>query len=138
MVGDSLGGSQARRAMRQALVAMGLAGILGCATHRIPSTLRGYDVLVEGTDAQSLELARAMREYGFHVRQKVRGGSRPTAALIHFTFREPGADQPTWLHIRLADTRSGLIVGAGAVPLDSATKTPRARATAVVQALSAP
>jgi len=124
--------------MRGALAALCVVGVLGCAPHRIPSTLRGYDVLVEGSDEQSLELARAMQEYGFHVRQKVRGGSRPTAALIHFTFSEPGADQPTWLHIRLADTRSGIVVGAGVVQLDSTLRTARARATAVVQALSAP
>jgi hypothetical protein len=114
------------------------AVVLACAPHRIPATLRGYDILVQGQDSQSVELARAMREYGFHVRQKVRGGSRPTAALVHFLFSDPGPDQATWLHIRLADTRSGAIVGAGAIPLDSTTKTSRARATAVVQALSAP
>ncbi len=139
MVGDPLGGGEAGGAVTPAAWRLGvLATLISCAPHRIPATLRGYDVLVAGTDEQSLELARAMREYGFHVRQSVRGGSRPTAALIHFTFSEPGPDQPTWLHIRLADTRSGLIVGEGAVQLDSATKTPRARATAVVQALSAP
>jgi hypothetical protein len=112
--------------------------VLACAPHRIPATLRGYDILVQGQDSQSVELARAMREYGFQVRQKVRGGGRPTAALVHFLFTDPGPDQPTWLHIRLADTRSGAIVGVGAIALDSTTKTPRARATAVVQALSAP
>jgi len=115
-----------------------LATLISCAPHRIPATLRGYDIVVAGQDSQSIELARAMREYGFHVRPNVRGGSRPTAALVHFVFSEPGPDQPTWLHIRLADTRSGLVVGVGAVQLDSTTKTPRARATAVVQALSAP
>lgn len=124
--------------MRRGLGWLCLVVSLSCAPHRIPATLRGYDVLVSGTDEQSLELARAMREYGFHVRQAVRGGGHPTAALIHFTFSEPGPDQPVWLHIRLADTRSGIIVGAGAVQLDSTIKTARARATAVVQSLSAP
>ena len=134
-MGRTVGGGTAVGAVKLYVL---LAFSLSCATHHIPSSLRGYDVLVEGTDTQSLELARAMREYGFHVRQKVRGGSRPTAALIHFTFSEPGPDQPTWLHIRLADTRSGIIVGVGAVQLDSTIKTSRARATAVVQAMSAP
>ncbi len=79
-----------------------------------------------------------MREFGFHVRQKVRGGSRPTAALIHFTFSDPGPDQPAWFTLRLADTWSGAIVGVGAVQLDSTTATARARATAAVQTISAP
>lgn len=111
--------------------------ILGCVTHHIPQTLRGYDVLVEGKDEQSLELARAMRDYGFRVRDRVRGGSRPTLALIHFTFSEPGPGEPSWLYIRLADTRSGVIVGDAAVPLDSL-DTARARAIAVVRTMLAP
>jgi len=127
-----------KRCVQRTVVASLLMLVSSCGASRVPATLRGYDIVVAGQDSQSTELARAMREYGFHVRPNVRGGSRPTAALIHFVFSEPGADQPTWLHIRLADTRSGLIVGVGAVQLDSTTKTPRARATAVVQALSAP
>ncbi len=111
--------------------------ILGCATHHIPQTLRGYDVLVAGKDEQSLELARAMRDYGFRVRDRVRGGSRPTLALIHFTFSEPGRGEPSWLHIRLADTRSGVIVGDAAVQLDSLGSA-RARANAVVRTMLAP
>ena len=113
---------------------------LACATSRVPSSLRGYDVVVEGSDEQSRELARAMQAYGFNVRRTLRGGSRPTAVLVHFTFSDPGAmgSQRTWLHIRLADTRSGAIVGVGAVQLDSTTATPRARASAVVQTLAAP
>ena len=127
-----------KRCVQRTVVASLLMLVSSCGASRVPATLRGYDIVVQGQDSQSIELARAMREYGFHVRPNVRGGSRPTAALIHFVFSEPGPDQPTWLHIRLADTRSGLIVGVGAVQLDSTTKTPRARATAVVQALSAP
>jgi hypothetical protein len=111
--------------------------ILGCATHHIPEALEGYDVLVEGKDVQSMELARALRSYGFRVRDRVRGGSRPTLALIHFTFSEPGPGEPPWLYIRLADTRSGAIVGAGAVPLDSVASV-RASAIAVVRAMLAP
>jgi hypothetical protein len=112
--------------------------LIGCAASRVPPSLRGYDILVEPKDEQSIELARAMRSAGYHVRVRVRGGSRPTAALIHFTFRDPGPAEPTWLHLRLADTRSGVIVGAATVQLDSAIRTPRARAVAAVQALSAP
>jgi hypothetical protein len=110
--------------------------LAACAGHQIPAALRGYDVLVASKDEQSVELARAMRGLGYRVRERVRGGSRPTAVLIHFTFSDPGRGEPTWLHVRLADTRSGVIVGAAAVPLDSATQTPRARATAAVRALA--
>jgi hypothetical protein len=105
----------------------------------VPQQLRGYDVVVEGKDEQSLELARAMREYGYHVRQRLRGGSRPTAALIYFTYSEPGPSQPPqppWLFVRLADTRTGLIVGSGAIALDSLAQTARARAKAAVQSIA--
>jgi len=112
--------------------------VLACAASRIPDTLRGYEILVEGRDEQSAELARAMRDYGFRVRRNVRGGSGPTAALIYFTFRDPAPGEPTWLHVRLADARSGVIVKAGTILLDSLTATPRARAAAAVQALVAP
>lgn len=110
--------------------------LLGCGASRVPPTLRGYDILVESKDEQSVALAYAMRGFGYRVRDKVRGGSRPTAVLIHFTFSDPGPGQTTWLHVRLADTRSGVMVGAATVPLDSTTPTPRARATAAVQALA--
>jgi len=81
-------------------------------------------------------MARAFRERGFRVRGAVRGGSRPTAALIFFAFREPGRGTAPWLHLRLADTRTGEIVGAAMIPLDSVA-TPRARADAGIRALLA-
>lgn len=109
---------------------------LACAGGRVPHALRGYDILVESRDEQSVELARAMRSSGYRVRDKVRGGSRPTAALIHFIFGEPGQGEPTWLHVRLADTRTGAIVGAASIALDSATQTPRVRAAAAVRAIT--
>jgi hypothetical protein len=119
-----------------------LAVIVGCAASRIPGRLRGYEILVEKRDPQALELARAMQGSGFRVRQAVRGGSRPTAALIFFTFRDPEPpappapqSAPLWLHVRLADTRTGVIVGAAMVPLDSIGPDPRARARAAVRAL---
>ena len=108
-----------------------------CGASRIPASLRGYDILVEqASDPQAAELARAMQEHGFRVRRAVRGGSRPTAALISFTFQETGPGTAPWLYLRLADTRTGAIVGAVAIPLDSAL-TPRARADAAVRALVA-
>ena len=119
------------------LVVLVSALALGCAGAYIPPALRGYDILVEGRDSLDAELVRALDEYGVRARRKVRGGSRPTAALISFVFRYPAPDEPTWLHVRLADTRSGVIVRAGSVLLDSTTATTRARARAAVQALMA-
>jgi len=136
-------GTSARRhvgtmllACRRAIVPTCIAVGLGCAASRVPHALRGYNVLVEEKDEQSVELARAMREQGIKVRPRVRGGSGPTALLIYFTFSDPGPGQPLWFHLRLADTRSGEIVGAATIPLDSLTATPRARARAVVKALA--
>ena len=107
-----------------------------CGTARLPAQLHGYAVVVEEKDQQSTELARAMREQGIKVRPRVRGGSGPTAALIYFTFSDPGPGQALWFHLRLADTRSGEVVGAATIPLDSLTATPRARARAAVKALT--
>lgn len=111
--------------------------IAGCGASRIPASLRGYEILVERGDPQGAELARALREYGFRVRRAVRGGSRPTAALISFTFQEIGPGTAPWLYLRLADTRTGEIVGAAMIPLDSVGPAPRARAEAAVRALVA-
>jgi hypothetical protein len=77
-----------------------------------------------------------MRSAGYKVRDKVRGGSRRTAALIHFISREPGLNEPPQFHLRLADTRTGAIVGAATVPLDSTLQAPSARAAASVAALA--
>ncbi len=111
--------------------------LAACGASRIPASLRGYDIVVErAADPQAAELAQAMGEYGFRVRRAVKGGSRPTAALISFTFQETGPGTAPWLYVRLADTRTGAIVGAAAIPLDSAL-TPRARADAAVRALVA-
>jgi hypothetical protein len=72
------------------------------------------------------------------VRSRLRGGSGPTAALIYFTFRYPAPGEATWLYVRLADTRTGVIVQASTIPLDSSTATLRTRAVAAVRALLAP
>jgi len=117
--------------------------ILACASSGLSRALHGYAVVVEEKDPQSVELARALREQGVKVRPRVRGGSGPTAALIYFTFRSPAAGagagerEPTWFHLRLADTRSGVIVRASTIQLDSLTGTPRSRAQAAVRALIA-
>jgi hypothetical protein len=120
----------------RAVVATSTGLLLACGASRVPHALRGYNILVEQKDEQSVELARAMREQGIKVRPSVHGGSGPTAALIYFTFSDPGPGQPLWFHIRLADTRSGEIIDAATIELDSLTITPRARAVAAVKALA--
>jgi hypothetical protein len=124
--------------MMRAIVPTCMAFMLtvACGASRVPHALRGYNILVEEKDEQSVELARAMRAQGVKVRPKVRGGSGPTAALIYFTFSDPGPGQSLWFHIRLADTRSGEILGAATILLDSLTMTPRTRAVAAVKALT--
>jgi len=121
---------------RRGIMASAVALLMACGASRVPRALRGYNILVEEKDEQSVELARAMREQGIKVRPRVRGGSGPTAALIYFTFSDPGPGQPLWFHIRLADTRSGEIIGAATISLDSLLSTPRARAVAAVRALA--
>ena len=132
-MGVTVGRGAPDRAVKVVTVALLL---VACAASHIPAQLRGYDIVVEPTDEQSRALAGAMRDYGFHVRERVRGGSRPTAVLIHFLYSEPGTGQPVSLHLRLADTRSGAIVAAAAVPLDSVGSSARARAEAAVRALA--
>ena len=137
MVGVAVGWRAAHRRVNWRIGVVALLAA-GCATSRVPGTLRGYDIVIEPKDLQSLELAWAMRHYGFHVRTKLRGGSRPTAALIYFTYRDPGPGEPLWFHVRLADTRSGAILRTGSVQLDSQGGTPRSRALAAVDALVSP
>ncbi len=140
MVAGALGGGTAGDGMRAwRVTAFAVCfGIAGCGASRIPAALRGYDILVErAADPQAAELARALRAHGFRVRRAVKGGSRSTAALISFTFQEIGPGTAPWLYLRLADTRTGAIVGAAMIPLDSVGPTPQARADAAVRALVA-
>lgn len=123
---------------REAVLSGCVALVLACGGSRVPAALRGYDILVAGQDSQSVELARVMKDMGYKVRGAVKGGSRPTAAVVHFMFAEPGPDQATWFHLRLADTRSGAIVGVAAIQLDLALSTPHARALAAVRAIEPP
>ena len=124
--------------MTRAVVATCVLLALACASGRLPSQLRGYAIVVEETDSQSVELARALRQEGVKVRPRLRGGSGPTAALVYFTYRDPGPGELTWFHLRFADTRTGAIVQASTIPLDSSTSTPRARAVAAIRALLRP
>lgn len=98
-----------------------LAAVCACAPalrYRMPAALHSYAILVPVGDTLSDQLARALKRHGVRVERRIRGGSGPTAALIHFTFRESPPGETAWLLVRLADTRTGVIVGEASLQLD--------------------
>ncbi len=116
-----------------------MVAVLGCAratARRPPTSLREYDLVVEGRDSLRDALAAALRHAHFHVRRALKGASPPAAALVLFSFHEPDSTIHEWLHARFFDTRSGVIVAAASIPLDSATASARGRAQALVGALA--
>lgn len=120
----------------------GNALVASCAPatrYEAPSTLRGYEILITRRDSLGLDIARGLERRGFAVRDRVRGGGPPTAYLFAFTFREAEAPGPgtTWLHVRLADTRTGAIVASVSVPLDSLGAPWQDHADAIVDSLAA-
>lgn len=105
--------------MRYGLVPLAL--LLACAPvtrYHMPSSVRGYAFFVPGTDSLDAALGLAMHRHGYVVLPKLKGGGGPTAAVVHFLFREPGDSAGPALHVRLADTRTGVIVASAAVVLD--------------------
>ena len=123
---------------RRGVVASCLSG-LGCGTGgaRVPDSFKGYDIIISRRDTLSQALVGALRESGFRVRRDVRGGGSPAAGLLHFTFREPEPAPTTWLHARLFDTRSGVILAAVGIRLDAIGLGAGPRARAVVDSLIA-
>ena len=122
------------------LAVFGNAVLLSCAPttrYESPSTLRGYEILITRRDSLGQGLAEALRRRGFTVRQHLRGGSRPTAYLLAFTFRETEPPALTWLLVRLTDTRTGAIVAAVSAPLDSLGATMPDHVRAIVDSLAA-
>ena len=116
------------------------AGLLACAPrarYGPPDTLSGYDLLVTRDDTLGREIARGLASHGFSVRHGVVGGGRPTAYLFLFTFQETEPPAQRWLHVRVADTRSGELVAWVSAPADSLGSTPEARARAIVDSLVA-
>ena len=120
-----------------ALLAVVASACIATAGYRAPDSLRAYEILVGERDSLSTELAAALRRHGFRVRRDIKGGGRPTVAAISFTFREPNPQARPWLHARFADTRSGVIVAAVTVPLDSVPANARSLAEALVGAVEA-
>ena len=100
-----------------------------------PGTLRGYVLVVPLRDALDTALADLLRHHGFRVWASVRGGSGPAAALVSFSFRDASSESGRWLHVRFFDTRTGAVVAAASVSLDTLPNDPRRHAEAVVQAL---
>ncbi len=122
------------------LALVGNAFVLSCAPparYEQPSTLRGYEILVTRQDSLGREIAQGLRRRGFTVRGHVRGGGRPTAYLFAFPFRETEPPGLTWLHVRLADTRTGAILVAVSMPLDSLGPSASDRARAIVDSVAA-
>lgn len=95
-------------------------GALGCAVYalRVPDSVRGYEIVVDGQDTLSRAFARALTDAGLKVRPAPRGGMRPAAVLVHFVFRGE-QDGVAYLYVRLADTRTGQVVASAEQPLDS-------------------
>jgi len=117
-----------------------LAGCASSGSYRVAGQLKAYEILVPGRDSVSARVADAFGRRGFRVRAAVRGGSRPTLAYVAFWFSEPGesgGSGPRY-YARLADTRTGGILAAAAVILDSLGSTLRARAASLVTLLTAP
>jgi hypothetical protein len=125
---------------QRAIVPSCLAVLASCAPpshYESPSTIRGYEILVTSHDSLGRGIAQGLARRGFRVRTRVRGGSRPTAYLLAFIFRETDPPALTWLHVRLADTRTGAIVAAVSAPLDSLGASAGERARAIVDSLAA-
>jgi hypothetical protein len=131
------------RVSNRSILQLGVLASCACSCapatrYEAPTTLRGYEILITRRDSLGLDIARGLERRGFAVRNRVRGGGAPTAYLFAFTFREtdsgPGI---TWLHVRLADTRTGAIVAAVSVPLDSLGAPWADHADAIVDSLAA-
>ena len=122
---------------RWTVLAWGLAACAPATRYESPSALRGYEILIGRTDSLGRALAQGLRAKGFRVRDRVAGGSRPSAYLLTFTFQDTEPPGLTWLHAELADTRTGVIVTSVAVPLDAGVASPAARAQALVDSLAA-
>lgn len=114
-----------------------LAALFACTVPRyhMPSGLHSYRYFVVGSDSLSTALGAALRQRGLQVVPRLRGGAGPTAAVIHFLFRDPGDSLGTVLHVQLADTRTGVVIGAGMAVLAGLPGAVDARAAALLDSL---
>ena len=131
-----MGGRATPAAVRRLLAAVVLAvACAPAARYHMPSSLHSYAFYVPGNDSLSTQIGAAMRRHGFVVLAHLKGGSGPTAAVVHFLFREPGDSQGAVLHVRLADTRTGVIVGAASAIVAELPADPAQRAEALLDSL---
>lgn len=113
--------------------------LVACASApRAPAHLRGYEVVVPKRDTLSRALATEFERAGLRVRRDPRGGAKAPAALVHYEFREPGADGRPWLYARLFHARSSALLAAARLPADSLPPEGQARARLLVAALLTP
>lgn len=136
MGGGATGASLTAGPKRRAALAT-LAAALACAAPRyhMPSGLTSYRYVVVGSDSLSVALGAALRRRGLEVAPRLRGGGGPTAALIHFLFRDPGDSLGAVLHVQLADTRTGVVIGSGMAVLARLPAGVDARAAALLDSL---
>lgn len=110
--------------------------LVSCASrYRMPSALHNYSYYVAGHDSLSVALEAALRGRGLAVVSQLRGGAGPTAAVIHFIFRDPGDSLGAVLHVQLADTRTGVVVGDGMAVLAGLPAAASARAEALLDSV---
>jgi len=113
------------------------ATLLACAPPRyhMPSGLHSYRYFVAGSDSLSVALGAALRRRGVEVVPQLRGGGGPTAAVIHFLFRDPADSLGLVLHVQFADTRTGVVIAAGSAVLGALPRPPLGRAEALLDSL---
>jgi hypothetical protein len=121
----------------RAAVATLLGTLLACAAPRyhMPSGLRSYRYFVAGSDSLSVALGTVLRRRGVEVVPELRGGGGPTAAVIHFLFRDPTDSQGLVLHVQFADTRTGVVIAAGSAVLEALPRPALDRAEALLDSL---
>lgn len=121
-----------------ALLAGGIAWLGACAPnpYRAPAHVSDYEILIAGRDTLGEALATALRQAGMRVRQQPRGGGPPPATLVYFEYGADGGGSG-WLAGRVYNARSGRLLVAATLGLDSVPGDGPERARLLVAALLA-
>lgn len=101
-----------------------------------PRPLRGYDIVIRGRDSLSQAISAAFSRAGFTVRDDVRGGGRPAAALVWWRYVDQ--DGRGTLEAQLADTRRGSVLAVATIPADTLAGDVPGRADLLVRTLLNP
>ncbi len=119
-----------------AALAAGLGCLGACAPnpYRTPAQVSDYEILVPGRDTLGRALTVALQQLGMRVRRQPRGGGPPPATLVYFTYgaQRGGAG---WLAGRVYNARSGRLLAAATLALDSVPLDGPERARLLVAAL---